>query len=210
MSDSQLVYKEENTHSAWYLQFLSFLMSMGLGIKSILLLIPDAFYPDNPAQDSFFPYLATAKWLTVFTYLTPVSVLLNIVSTWKSIKQFYYAENKNLEKCLDLTVKILTTAAATTFLAFMVLGSTALVLTVAPYLLIVAAGVGVLYGLFNIGKHLYRAFKADDKEKMNQHLWQAGKQCVSTVVNALALVVTFFLGVKINAQFAQLTVRFHD
>lgn len=211
MNDTALLYKESNTSSAWYLQFYSFLMSTGLWIKNILLMVPDVFYPDNPAQDSFFPFLNVARWLTIFSYLTPISVILNITSTWKSIKKFYYEENKNLEKTLDLGVKVSTTAAATTFLGLMLFGSAALVLSVAPYLLLAAAGVGVLYGLFNIGKHIYRAIKTDDKEKRKVHGMAIGKQIVSTVVNALAFTVTFFIGVKINAQFGQLSGEiFHD
>lgn len=201
---SRVVYREKNTSPAWHLQFLSFLMATGFTIKSILLTL-------NPKMDIFFPYLSTASVLNYLTYLTPAAVGLNVVSTWKSIKEFYYAENKNLDKCLDLVVKIVTTSAAITYLGFVLSGATALVLTVAPYLLIAVAGVGVLYGLFNCAKHLYRAYKADDKEKRKEHLWEAGKQFVNAIANSFAIVVSIFIGVKINAEFAQLTGKFfHD
>lgn len=204
-------FKETNTSSAWYVQIFSFLMSMGLGIKNLLLQIPDFFYPDNPAEGGFFPFLNTSKWFSIFVNLTPLAIVANIANTWKCIKQYYWAENKNLEKTLDLTVKVTTTIAATTFLGFLTLGSTALILTVAPYLLIGAAGLGVIYGIYNIAKRIYRAVKTNDQEKRREHLVAAGKQVISTIVNALALTVTFFLGIKVNAQFAQISGEiFHD
>lgn len=211
MNKNSKTYEEENTSPSWYAQLFSYLMMLGFGIKSILLLIPELFYPDNPALNKFFTFVNTNSWLTYFTYLSPLSLVLNIVSTWRSIKKFYDAENKNLTKLVDLTIKIITTAAGAIFLGLFILGSAALALKVTPYLLLGATGLGVLYGLFNIGKHIYRAFMTEEMEKRKEHLIAAGKQLISTVINALAFVVTFFLSFQVNAQLGQLNGKiFHD
>ncbi|MES2217378.1 MAG: hypothetical protein V4501_03095 [Pseudomonadota bacterium] len=172
---SRRIFQETSEQPVWYLQLwqsLSVDVSSDEGIISTI----DKSGLLRTITSTIMPVIAT------------VLLIAPIVNTWLAIKNFYYAENKNLDKTLDLLVNILMTVTSVGVMATLLAG----VVYISPYILLVAMGVGLGYGIYNVVKHLYAAWCANeegDEARAKQHLWTVPYHAILTVLSGLGLLV---------------------
>jgi hypothetical protein len=205
--------RSSNTQKTWYAQIANYMANTMYTIKAGLGLIPKPFYPDNPAADPIIAPLdgiyakkATGN-LTLGGVLTVLLAFMGWANTWQAIKRFYSDRNKTIYKAADVAVNFTLSAASTAFLAINIAGATTLALTAGPYLLLGALGLGACYGIASMAKHAWRAWQAHregDIVARNKNLWEIPKHVLSTIVNTLGFVVSFFIGFKVDAKIASL------
>ncbi len=187
--------------SSQVLQVLNNAAGMEYGVKAALAAIPDVVYPDNPAQKDVIPHMDSA-YSSAAQFLTIFFSLMNVGAFWESAKTLYDAENKNLEKFVDVGFNFLKMGAWFTFIALITTGF----VFIAPYLLIGMAALGIAYGTFNIVKHIIEAVRAhqeSDKKSRDYHLGEIPKQMLLTAISALGLVFGIDAGITLNGEIAQ-------
>ena len=123
---------------------------------------------------------------TIMPAIASVLLIAPCVNTWDAIKNFYHASNKNFDKTLDLLVNIFMTGTSVAVMITLLAG----VVYISPYILLVALSVSTAYGLFNIVKHAYCAYTANqenDRDRCRQHLLALPRHIILSVLSVLGL-----------------------
>lgn len=143
-------------------------------------------------------------WLSVtFPWVAKVTPYIPFVGTvltaCQAGRKFYLEKNKNLSATLKLLADVSSTALMGVAVGLMLWGSVAAMAAI-PYLLAAATIVIATVGLVRTGFHLYKAF--NDPANRKQHLINATKEFLSTVIQATS-VVCLCVGGQIGQQVSQ-------
>ncbi|MDR3479015.1 MAG: hypothetical protein P4M14_13420 [Gammaproteobacteria bacterium] len=200
-------YKESNTSPSAYLQGWSYATSLGVQYQDTFIQIPKQYYPDNPANEGFFPTGKTGLAKQFTDHILPLIPLFSLIASWintaKTINRYYYETNKNYDNTLDLVVNVLTSAATTVFWGLLLLGGATTSIIIAPYFLVSALGLGVLYGIYGVIKRVCDAAGATTPEAKSIHHWEIWKQSITFVVNLLAFATTLAFGIQIGPKLSK-------
>jgi hypothetical protein len=135
---------------------------------------------------------------TIMPIIASVLIILPIVSTWQTAKNFIRSKNKNFDKALDLFVNVLMTLTSVGVMATLLAG----IVYTSTYILLLAMSVSMGYGIYNVVKHAYAAWCArdeGDEERAKQHLWAIPYHIILTVLSGLGIVVQLFNAFNITA-----------
>jgi hypothetical protein len=200
-------YKESNVSPSGYLQGWSYTTSLGVQYQDTFIQIPRQYYPDNPANEGFFPTGKTGLAQKFTDHILPLIPLFSLVASWintvKAIKRYYYSTNKSYDNTLDVVVSMLTSATTTTFWGLLLFGGATASIIIAPYFLLGALGLGLLYGIYNVIKRVCDAAGAKTPEAKSIHHWEIWKQSITFVVNLLAFGATIAFGVQIGPKLSK-------
>lgn len=186
--------KDISTATSWYANALNYCLNLGQGIQGL------------------FSFLKFSRWVHLLKWASPIALGASWLTTFAAFKNLYEAENRNYERYLDVALSFGSSLAWTIIYAggVAVAGSILALTSYVAVHVLPAIAVGVFaynaaYGVFNIFKNLYYAYKADDKQVRKNYLWQAAKQIPNIFVNTMAGIASFLLGIKMTELTSKLT-----
>ena len=167
------IFEETSEAPVWYLQLWETLTS-------------------DASDKDLISMIDKSGWLRgiIVSIIPVISLVLLIapgVNSWDAYKNYRAAENKNFDRTLDLVVNVLTTLASIAIMTTLMAG----VVYFSPYILAGVLSLGLAYGLFNVVKHAYRAFRAHrakDFDKRRKELWAIPRHILLTILNGLSLI----------------------
>lgn len=157
-------------------------LQMGQGISNGLDEAAKKIKTDVNGQGTFF----NNPMQTIVTVCVFLGSVLKIKDTWESMKDLYYAENKNFTKVANVAINLMQTVTIGLSFAALLTGAAYAL----PILLPVTAGLTAGWGLYRAvkkGIEAYRAHKTKDKEKRNNALMEMGSHLFVATVSAVTL-----------------------
>jgi len=171
------------------------------GVQSVLKVIPTMVIPNNPASKPVLPGI-DQNFSHAQVYLEIFFTLINVRSAWTSIKNLWYADNKNFAKWAEVFFNVARLGLWVSMIALSIAG----IVAVAPYLLVAMAALGAGYGLFNVGRAVKELWEA--KKNKNAAAYEASKEAIAqqlsiTAVSTLSLVFAIEMGIKLPDELNQ-------
>lgn len=191
--------------TAWYLLAWNYIASSAFGVQKALLQIPSFLYPANPGNSTLFSSLGITHGFSFLSVLSPVILVLSWINTSKVLKDLYQKNDRTMKDYAKAALNLNATLLWTTLFVLGAASALAVVAPVLPYIAIAVFSAFALNGLVDSVYSLYKAWESRHDSKLcHAHLKNAAKGVLSIITNTLAVVLSVFLGMRINEASAKM------